>query len=45
MTIYEQAEDRSSPAAWKRATDIYDVTFNEIMDEILKPMWGINNEG
>ncbi|MCY9805510.1 AAA family ATPase [Vibrio scophthalmi] len=39
-TIYEQAEDRGTPAAWKRATDIYDATFSEILNTIVKPMWG-----
>lgn len=41
VTIYEQngASERSSPAAWKRATAIYDAPFNEILDTILKPMW------
>jgi len=40
-TIYEQCgtSERSSPSAWKRATAIYDATFNEILNEILKPMW------
>jgi chromosome partitioning protein len=39
-TIYEQAEDRGTPAAWKRATDIYDATFSEILNNIIKPLWG-----
>ncbi len=39
-TIYEQAEERGTPAAWKRATDIYNATFKEILDDIIKPMWG-----
>lgn len=40
-TIYEQAgsKERSTPTAWKRATSIYDATFNEILDTIIKPMW------
>lgn len=38
-TIYEQAEDRGTPTAWKRATDIYDATFSEILNTIAKPMW------
>ena len=40
-TIYEQAEDRGTPAAWKRATDIYDATFTEILNSIIKPMWEV----
>lgn len=39
-SIYEQAdEQRSSPAAWKRATDIFDATFTEMLDELVKPFW------
>ncbi|WP_182027479.1 AAA family ATPase, partial [Vibrio rotiferianus] len=40
-TIYEQADssERSTPAAWKRATEIFDAPFKEILDEIIKPMW------
>jgi chromosome partitioning protein len=41
-TIYEQADstERSTPTAWKRATEIFDGTFNEIVKDIIKPMWG-----
>lgn len=39
-SIYEQAdEQRSSPSAWKRANQIYDDTFNEILNDLIKPMW------
>ncbi|MCL9783682.1 AAA family ATPase [Vibrio sp. S4M6] len=40
-TIYEQADssERSTPAAWKRATDIFDATFNEILNDLIKPLW------
>jgi chromosome partitioning protein len=40
-TIYEQADssERSSPTAWKRATEIFDATYNEILNDIIKPMW------
>jgi chromosome partitioning protein len=39
-SIYEQAdEQRSSPAAWKRANDIFDATFTEMLDELIKPFW------
>lgn len=40
-TIYEQADssERSTPAAWKRATDIFDATFSEILNDLIKPMW------
>lgn len=39
-SIYEQAdEQRSSPAAWKRANDIFEATFTEILEELIKPFW------
>lgn len=40
-SIYEQAEEqRSSPAAWKRANDIYEACFSEMLDSLVKPVWG-----
>lgn len=41
-TIFEQADDkdvRSSPSAWKRATEIFDAIFTEIHDELIVPHW------
>lgn len=39
-SIYEQAdEQRSSPAAWKRANDIFEATFTEMLEELIKPFW------
>ncbi|WNY35834.1 ParA-like partition protein [Vibrio phage Vb_VaM_Valp1] len=39
-SIYEQAdEQRSSPAAWKRANDIFEPTFTEMLEELIKPFW------
>lgn len=39
-SIYEQADDqRSSPAAWKRANDIFEATFTEILEDLVKPFW------
>ncbi|MGI2002011.1 AAA family ATPase [Shewanella frigidimarina] len=39
-SIYEQAdEQRSSPAAWKRANDIFEATFTEILEDLIKPFW------
>ena len=39
-SIYEQAdEQRSSPAAWKRANDIFEATFTEMLEELVKPFW------
>jgi len=40
-SIYEQADDqRSSPAAWKRATDVFQNTFDELLNTLIKPQWG-----
>lgn len=40
-SIYEQADkERSSPAAWKRANDIFEATFAEILYDLIKPFWG-----
>ena len=40
VSIFEQAdEQRSSPAAWKRANDIYEATFTEMLEELVKPFW------
>lgn len=39
-SIYEQADDqRSSPAAWKRANDVFEATFTEILEDLIKPFW------
>lgn len=39
-SIYEQAdEQRSSPAAWKRANDIFEATFTEMLEDLIKPFW------
>lgn len=39
-SIYEQAdEQRSSPAAWKRANDVFENTFTEILEDLIKPLW------
>jgi len=39
-SIYEQAdEQRSSPSAWKRANDLFELPFSEILETILKPWW------
>lgn len=39
-SIYEQAdEQRSSPAAWKRANDIFEATFSEMLNDLIKPFW------
>lgn len=40
-TIYEQADasERSTPKAWKRATDAFDDVFSEILDSLVKPLW------
>ena len=40
-SIYEQADDqRSSPAAWKRASDVFERTFDELLNTLIKPQWG-----
>lgn len=40
-SIYEQADDqRSSPAAWKRASDVFEHTFEELINTVIKPLWG-----
>lgn len=39
-SIYEQAdEQRSSPAAWKRANDVFEATFTEMLEDLIKPFW------
>lgn len=45
VTVYEQADasERSTPNAWKRATSSFNELFGEILETLVKPMWGLGN--
>lgn len=44
-TVFEQdREQRSSPAAWKGACAMWEAVFTEVMDKLIKPRWGKQDE-